>query len=327
MIEPLRASSLAKGNEGNEAVKTTKKRTLTTLALLIAATLLGGCTLQIDQNNERVKSMNRQTTAASGYASVNGLEMYYESHGTGGIPLVLLHGAFSATGTSFGEIIPSLAKNRQVISFEQQAHGHTADIDRPLTVEQMADDTAAALRQLGIEKADVFGYSMGAGIALQLAIKHPDLVHKAVFASVSYNDDGLHPGHAEGMAFMQPEMLVGTPWHDEYVRIAPNPDDFPTLFTKVMAMTATNQPLSAETLQQIEAPVLVIMGDSDIVRPEHAVEMFRLFGGGVNGDVAGMPNSQLAILPGTAHTMIPLRADWLAPMITAFLDAPLPEAQ
>jgi pimeloyl-ACP methyl ester carboxylesterase len=325
MIQPLTASNQSKGNE---AVKTTKKRTLTTITILIAITLFSGCTLQIDENNERVKSMNSQTiTATSGYSSVNGLEMYYESHGTGGIPLVLLHGAFSATATSFGEIIPSLAKNRQVISFEQQAHGHTADIDRPLTIEQMAEDTAAALRQLGIEKADFFGYSMGAGIALQLAIKHPDLVHKAVFASVSYNDDGLHPGHAEGMAFMQPEMLVGTPWHDEYVRIAPNPDDFPTLFTKVMGMTATNQPLSADILQQIEAPVLVIMGDSDIVRPEHAVEMFRLFGGGVNGDVVGMPNSQLAILPGTSHTMIPVRADWLAPMITAFLDAPLPEAQ
>jgi pimeloyl-ACP methyl ester carboxylesterase len=123
-------------------------------------------------------------------------------------------------------------------------------------------------------------------------------------------------------------MLVGSPWHDEYLRLAPNPDGFPALFAKVMEMSANHLPsFSAETIQQIEAPVLIIVGDSDIVRPEHAVEMFRLLGGGVNGDMAGLPNSQLIVLPGTSHTMVVDRADWLAPMLTAFLDAPMPEAQ
>src|SRR5262245_33353865 len=119
------------------------------------------------------------------YVNVNGLKMYYEIHGTGQ-PLVLLHGAFSAIGTSFGLLLPELAKTRQVIGFEMQAHGHTADIDRPLSLEQMADDTAAALQQLGIEKADFFGYSTGAAIALHVVIRHPEIVRKLVLASVTY---------------------------------------------------------------------------------------------------------------------------------------------
>ncbi len=129
----------------------------------------------------------------SNYVSVNGLEMYYEDHGAGQ-PLVLLHGAFSAIGTSFGNVLPELAKTRQVIAFEMQAPGHTADIDRPLSMEHMADDAAAALQQLGIENADIFGYSLGAGIALQVAIRHQGVVRKLVLASVTYNKSGVHPG-------------------------------------------------------------------------------------------------------------------------------------
>ncbi len=161
----------------------------------------------------------------SSYASVNGLQMYYEIHGTGQ-PLVLLHGAFSAIGTSFGELLPALAKTRQVIAFELQAHGRTADIDRPLTIEQMADDVAAALRQLGIEQADIFGYSMGASVALHVAIRHPEVVRKLVLASVTYKLGGVHPGLMEGLGEMKPEMMFGSPWHEEYIRIAPNPEDF-----------------------------------------------------------------------------------------------------
>src|SRR5438094_514759 len=133
------------------------------------------------------------TPAQTGYAPVNGLNMYYEIHGTGE-PLVLLHGALSAIGTSFGKLLPTLAETRQVIAVEQQAHGRTADIDRPLTIEQMAEDTAALLSHIGIEQADIFGYSMGAGIALHMAIKHANLVRKLVLAAVTYNNDGFHPG-------------------------------------------------------------------------------------------------------------------------------------
>ena len=260
------------------------------------------------------------------YAQVNDLDMYYEIHGTGE-PLVLLHGAFSAIGTSFGKVLPELAETRRVIAFEMQAHGRTADIDRPLSIEQMADDTVAALRQLGIEEADFFGFSMGAAIALQVAIRHPEVVRKLVLASVAYKLDGVHPGLMEGLGEMKPEMMYGSPWHEEYTRIAPRPDDFATLFAKKTQMDRQVQDLPAEAIEAIDAPTLLVIGDSDIVRPEHAVEMFRLFGGGVMGDLTGLPNSQLAILPGTTHATLVERGDWLASMIGEFLDAPMPGAE
>lgn len=260
----------------------------------------------------------------TGYAAVNGLQMYYEIHGTGQ-PLVLLHGAFSAVGTSFGKLLPDLARNHQVIVFELQAHGRTADIDRPLTIEGMADDVAAALRQLRIDEADIFGYSMGAGVALHLAIRHPDIVRKLVLASVTYNMSGIHPGLMEGLGNMTPEMMHGTPWHEEYMSIAPNPEDFSKLFAKKTQMDQQIKDIPANVIRAIKAPTLLIIGDSDIVRPEHAVEMFRLLGGGIMGDTpAGLPDSQLAILPGTSHVTLVDRVDLLLPMLKSFLNAPMP---
>jgi pimeloyl-ACP methyl ester carboxylesterase len=264
--------------------------------------------------------------AKTGYAPVNGVQMYYEIHGTGQ-PLVLLHGAFSAIGTSFGQVLPGLAETRQVIGFELQGHGHTADIDRPLTIEGMADDVAAAIGQLGLEPADVFGYSTGAAVALQLVIRHPEVVRKLVLASVTYTMDGVHPGLMAGLGEMTPEMMHGSPWHEEYLRIAPHPEDFPRLFAKKTEMDRQIKDVPAEKVGAIEAPTLLIIGDSDLVRPEHAVEMFRLLGGGVFGDtLAGLPDSQLAILPGTSHVTLVNRADLLVPMITSFLDAAMPDA-
>jgi pimeloyl-ACP methyl ester carboxylesterase len=252
--------------------------------------------------------------------------MYYEIHGKGQ-PLVLLHGAFSAIGTSFGKVLPLLAKSRQVIAFELQAHGRTADIDRPLTIEGMADDVAAALAQLGIERADVLGYSMGAGVALHLAVRHPELVRKLVLVSVTYKLDGVHPGLMDGLGEMKPEMMFGSPWHDEYIRIAPRPEDFNRLFEKKTQMDRQIKDIPAEAIQAIKSPTLLIIGDSDLVRPEHAVEMFRLLGGGVFGDTpAGLPNSQLAVLPGSSHVAIVERTDWLASMTASFLDVPVKEA-
>jgi pimeloyl-ACP methyl ester carboxylesterase len=262
----------------------------------------------------------------SGYIPVNGHQMYYEIHGTGQ-PLVLLHGAFSGIGTSFGALLPGLAKSRQVIALELQAHGRTADIDRPLSLEQMADDTAAALHQLGIEQADIFGYSMGAAVALHVVLRHPEVARKLVFMSATYNLGGVHPGLMEGLGEMTPEMMFGSPWHDEYMRIAPDPDHFATLFAKKTEMDRNTQDVPAEAIAAIKAPTLIVIGDSDLVRPEHAVEMFRLLGGGVFGDIAGLPDSQLAILPGTTHVSIASRADLLLAIIPPFLDAPMPGAR
>lgn len=264
--------------------------------------------------------------ARTGYAPVNGLDMYYETHGEGQ-PLVLLHGAFSAIGTSFQHVLPELAKTRQVIGLEMQAHGRTADIDRPLSPEQMADDTVAALEHLGVEKADFFGYSMGSDVALHVIVRHPSMVRKLVLASATYALGGVHPGLMDGLAEMKPEMMFGSPWHEEYVRIAPRPDDFNVLFEKKTRMDSQHKDFSAGTISAIKAPTLLIIGDSDLVRPEHAVEMFRLLGGGVFGDLpAGLPAAQLAVLPGTSHVTLVDRADLLLAIIPPFLDAPVPQA-
>ena len=265
----------------------------------------------------------KTTQVKSGYVSVNELNMYYEIHGEGQ-PLVLLHGAFSAIGTSFGKMLPGLSRTRQVIAFELQAHGRTADIDRPMTLEGMSEDVAAALPQLGIEQADILGYSSGGSVALHFAVRHPEMLRKLMLISVSYTLSGIHPGLMAGVGEMKPEMMFGSPWHEEYMRIAPRPEDFTRLFEKKTQMDRQIEDFSEEEIRGIKSPTLLIIGDSDLIRPEHAVEMFRLFGGGVFGDTpAGLPNSQLAILPGTSHVTIVDRADWLVSMINSFLDTPV----
>jgi pimeloyl-ACP methyl ester carboxylesterase len=211
-----------------------------------------------------------------------------------------------------------------VIAFELQGHGRTADIERPLTVEGMADDVAAALVQLRIERSDILGYSTGGFVALHFAVRHPEMLRKLVLMSVSYTLSGIHPGLMEGMGEMKPEMMYGSSFHEEYMRIAPRPEDFNRLFEKKTQMDRQLKDFSDEQIRAIKAPALVMIGDSDLIRPEHAVEMFRLFGGGVFGDMPpGLPDSQLAILPGTSHVSIADRADWLVSMIDEFLDAPV----
>jgi pimeloyl-ACP methyl ester carboxylesterase len=253
------------------------------------------------------------------YAPVNGLQMYYETHGSGK-PLVLLHGNLSTIEVDFGGIIPRLSQRRRVIGVEQQAHGHTGDIDRPLTLRAWAGDTAELLRQLDITGADVLGYSSGSGVAVHLAVDHPELVDRLVLLSPAYRRDGLHPGVLDGIEGLQPEHLAGTPFEQAYARVAPRPQDWPVLIEKIKQMDAAQDEWSAETIAGLDRSALLIFGDSDIVRPEHAVEMFRLFGGGVAGDVAGLPRSRLAILPATTHVTLVQRGDWLASMVEEFLD-------
>jgi pimeloyl-ACP methyl ester carboxylesterase len=258
-----------------------------------------------------------------GYASVNGLEMYYEIHGAGP-PLVLLHGALM-TIEGFGKLLPSLAATRQVIAVEQQAHGRTADIERPLDYEQMADDTAALLGQLGIGQADLFGYSMGATIALRLAIQHPEAVRKLVIAAPAYRPEGFYPEVLDNISKLKPEDFAGSPWLEGYARMAPDPDHWPALLAKVRDLVGGFEGWPPAEIGSITAPAMVIVGDSDVIRPEHAVELFRLLGGGVSGDTVGLPRSQLAVLPGTTHVTVVDRADWLTPMVDEFLAAPMPE--
>ncbi len=185
------------------------------------------------------------------YAFVNGVNMYYEIHGSGGTPLVLLHGAFSNIQTDFGKMLPILAKTRRVIAIEAQGHGHTADIGRPLTYEQMADDVAELLRQL----------------------------------------------------------------------------DWPQLVNKIKDLDVNWRGLSADQVRSIKAPALLVVGDADVVRPEHVVEMFRLLGGAVPGDLVGLPRSQLGFLPGTTHVTLITKTDWLVSMAQEFFKAPMPAAK
>jgi pimeloyl-ACP methyl ester carboxylesterase len=255
------------------------------------------------------------------YAPVNDLDMYYEIHGEGR-PTLLLPGAYMTT-ESMEPLLAPLAKTRQVIAVDPQGHGRTADIDRPITYEGMADDMAGLVRHLELDEIDVVGYSMGGGIGLQMAISHADLVRRAALASASFRYDGMYSEVIEMFPSITPEMFMGTPMEAEYKRLAPNPDDFPNLVLKLKALDTT--PFSWD-ISGVKAPVLLVVGDSDIIRLEHAVEMVRLLGGGVPGDMSGPGRSQLAVLPGTTHFMpsgsgVMDRADLVAPMIASFLDA------
>ena len=261
------------------------------------------------------------------YAPVNDLRMYYEVHGEGR-PTLLLHGAYM-TVELMQPLLSELARTRQVIVPEQQGHGRTLDADRPITYEQMADDTAALVRHLDLGDADVVGYSMGGGIALQLALRHTTAVRKLVLASTSFASDGMHAIARDMFPSVTPEMFAGSPVEEAYLRTAPNPDGFPALVEKLKTLLSTAYAWPADEIRAIPAPTLIVLGDSDGIRLQHAVELFELRGGGVMGDLADMPTSQLAVLPGTSHRIPPGsglldRVEWLIAMIPPFLDAPMP---
>jgi pimeloyl-ACP methyl ester carboxylesterase len=281
-------------------MNTRKRLELTAFAVIFAALVVGCSTLD----------------AQGKYGSVNGLKMYYEIHGRAqgdSPPLILLHGGGSTIETSFGKVLPALAKTRQVIAFEQHGHGHTADVDRPFTFEQSAEDTVALLRYLKIRKADFFGYSNGGHIALEIAIRHPDVVRKLVVESAMFTRDGSDPGFWESFKHAKQDDMPAE-LREAYIRAAPHPEDLPTFFAKSVQRMLDFKGWTPEDIRSIDAPTLVVIGDHDIVRPEHAVLMFRL-----------LPNARLAVLPGTDHMTIVNLSDWLVSMIEAFLNAPMPE--
>ena len=264
------------------------------------------------------------TEARTGYAPVNGLQMYYEIHGQGR-PLVLLHGA-DLTVEAWGPLLTELSKTRQVITPEFQSHGRTVDIDRPWSMEAFADDVAGLLDYLEVDEADIYGYSLGATAALQVAIRHPQRVGKLISVSGSSRVDGMHPGMMDGLSEVTPEMFHGTPMHEGYMAVAPDPDGFSKLVERQKELSTKIEEIPDEAIQGIGAPTLLIIGDADIVTPEHAVELFRLMGGGVMGDMAGLPKVRLAVLPATTHMGVLFRPDWLISMVTDFLEADI-EAQ
>jgi pimeloyl-ACP methyl ester carboxylesterase len=254
---------------------------------------------------------------------VNGMQMYYEVSGSGD-PLIVLHGAYMNI-PSMGEIIPKLAKSHRVYAVELQGHGRTTDIDRPITYPNLADDVAAFMDAVDLEKADVFGYSMGAVAGLQLAIRHPAKVSKLVAASVAYDLTGWQPEFLAFIPQMTVEMVTSMPFAEEYRELAPNPEGFPALAEKLIALES--EPMAwEEEVKAMKTPVLIIAGDADVATLEHSVAMFRLLGGGAMGDM-GKPlsASRLAILPATSHTAVITQPDLLIAFIDPFMKGETPK--
>jgi len=264
-----------------------------------------------------------------GYASINGLNLYYEIHGSGE-PLVLLPGGFE-TVEAMGEIVPQLAATRRVIGIELQGHGHTADIERPLRFELMADDIAALIRYLGLERADIFGFSLGGGVGLQTAIRHSGVVRKLALASTPFKKDGWYPEVLAGMASISVETFAGTPIHETYLKTSPRPEAWPTFVAKMRQLLSEDYDW-AEGVAALKTPILIMVGDADSLRLAHMLEFFGLLGGGKgDGDMNGLSPAQLAVLPATTHVGwappyhgITTRTELLLPIITEFLDSHMP---
>src|SRR5260370_26264180 len=270
---------------------------------------------------------NQQT----GYASVNGINLYYEIHGNGQA-LILLPGGFM-TVEAMGELVPQLAATRRIIGVELQGHGHTADIERELRFELMADDIAALIRYLGLEQADIFGFSLGGGVGLQTAIRHREVVRKLALASTAFKRDGWYPEVLAGMASISVETFAGTRVHEAYLKASPRPEAWPAFVAKMRQLLGGDYDWT-EAVASLKTPALILVGDADGLRLAHAVECFALLGGGkADGDLADLPPAQLAVLPATTHVGwappyhgIITRTQLLLPILTEFLDSPLPEA-
>ncbi|MET1004315.1 MAG: alpha/beta hydrolase [Propionibacteriaceae bacterium] len=264
----------------------------------------------------------------SGRLSINGLNLYYEVYGEFGTshvpPLLLVPGAFMATD-SMKSWAAAFVDQRTVIVFDQQGHGRTPDTSRTMSYEQFADDAAALLRALKVERADVMGYSQGGGVALQLALRHPTLVNKLVSMSATYRRDGWYPSALNAIQGLTASAFVGTPVETAFKEHTPDPSAFDTYVEKMRVLNMNDQHLSDAQVTSISAPTMVIVGDADGVRPEHALSLFKLRGGGdEEAAAAGMlekvPAARLVILPATSHTAIPSESAVLAPMVRAFLD-------
>jgi pimeloyl-ACP methyl ester carboxylesterase len=272
----------------------------------------------------RHRGEGRPTGSTTGYAPVNGLRMYYEIHGSGGTPLLLLHGGLFNIDLQFGEVLPPLAQTRQVIAADFQAHGRTGDIDRPLTGADLASDVVGLLEHLGVSQVDVFGFSVGGAAALHLAIEHPELVRRLVVSSASFHPDGVRPENAEAVGQMTVDMIAGTPMEQDYRAKSPNPDRLQDLLDKLGAFDQGFEGWSDDQVKGIAAPTLITVGDCDMVTLDHAVRFLRLRGGDVNGDFVGVPSSQLAVFPGTTHFFGLARTALVLDVVTGFLDTPEP---
>ena len=264
----------------------------------------------------------------TGHLPINGLSLYHEVYGELGpskdIPLLLIPGAFMAT-SSMEQWVSAFAGKRTVIIFDQQGHGRTPDTPREMSYPQFADDAAELLRTLNVERADVMGYSQGGGVALQLAIRHPTLVNKLVSLSATYRQDGWYPSTLEGIAGVNATMFAGTPVEKAFREHTPAAAAFDAYLEKMKVLNINDQNISDEQMRSIRAKTMVIVGDADSVKLEHAVAMFTLRGGGdeaaaASGMLTQAPAARLVIMPATSHIGISAETAVLVPMVSAFLD-------
>ena len=264
--------------------------------------------------------VSAQQKPTTGYAPVNGLKMYYEVHGSGD-PVVLLHGSFMTISNNWTEWIGELSKTRKVIALEMQGHGRTADIKRDFSYEYLADDVAALLDYLKIPSADLIGYSMGGGVAMQCAICHPKKVRKVVSISAVFRHDGWVKEARDMFPQLTSETFKGSPIETEYKKMSPTPNEFPNFVKRVIAMDLKPYDFGADKLKATKAPMFFIHGDADGVRLEHISEMFRLKGDEIFGDMRPRSASRLAILPNTTHITLMERMPVIVPMVNDFFDA------
>jgi len=263
----------------------------------------------------------------NGYLPINGLSLYHEVYGELGgstSPLLLIPGAFMAAD-SMRSWASAFARDRTVIVFDQQGHGRTPDVPRTMSYEQFADDAAALLRALEVERADVMGYSQGGGVALQLALRHPSLVDKLVTMSATYRRDGWYPVVPQGIEGLDATAFAGSPVENAFKEHTPDPAAFHAYIEKMKVLNSEDQNITDAQMRSISAKTMVVIGDADGVKPEHAVAMFELRGGGdVDAAASGMlqssPAARLVILPATSHIGISGESAVLVPMVSAFLD-------
>ncbi|MDQ2964511.1 MAG: alpha/beta hydrolase [Chloroflexota bacterium] len=269
-------------------------------------------------------SWTTETKGAGKYADVNGISLYYETHGAGR-PMILLHGGLGS-GEMFGPILPALAERHQVIAVDLQGHGRTADIDRPIDIRLMADDIAALIDHLGLEQPDLIGYSLGGGTAMQTAFKYPDRIRKLVAISVNIRPDAIYPemrAQQSQVSAAAAEFMKDTPMYQLYQRVAPRPEDFGRLLDKIGELMTRDYDFTEE-VRALKVPTLLVAGDADMAPPSHAVEIFKLLDGGLRdggwiGEGRPKGGHALAILPGLTHYNI-FSSPLLAATVLAFLD-------
>ena len=261
-----------------------KRSLVPAFAVLLAS---GGCACSGAKGPGANVSHSQSKPLERGHAPVNGIDMYYEVHGRGeGVPLVLLHGGGSTIEVTFSRVLPIFARSRTVIAVEEQGHGRTTDRDAPVTFESSADDVAALLRYLDVDEADVFGFSNGASVALQVAIRHPQRVRKLVFASSITRRDGARPELWE-LIDQADFSNMPQPLKDAFLRVNPDEQQLRTMHDKDAARMRSFEDVPDDSVRSVRAPTLVVLGDQDIVKPEHAIELTRLISG-----------ARLLILPG-----------------------------